>query len=187
LSNLVARVLLANVSGVPSAPHYSVNHGNLMTGVESALSAASLNTAIKMLRSMKDAEGSPLDLAPSVLLVCPELEQVARALLESSEVMRSGADNLPTGNTTKNIATLVVEPRLSDPGYSGSSATAWYLFSDPSNASQVTGFLQGRLVPVIETFGLDQDVDSLAYSARCYHDFGSSLADFRTSIKSTGA
>ena len=141
-----------------------------------------------MLRTQKDAEGNLLDLEPAVLLVCPELEQTALGLLNSTEVQRvATGDQQPTGNTHKDIALLSVEPRLSDVAFAGNSATAWYLFSNPSNAAVVVGFLDGQETPVIESFGLDHDVNKLAYSFRVYHDFGCALADHRAVIKSKGA
>ena len=50
----------------------------------------------------------------------------------------------------------------------------------------IVGFLDGRQTPVIETFGLDAQVNKLALSFRCYHDFGAALGDHRAALKSTG-
>ena len=183
LNGLVAKTLLANASSF-----FGTGHLNYFDGAATNLQASSLATAIKMLRQMKDAEGNLLDLQPSVLLVPPELEQTALALLHSSEVARvATGDQLPTGNTFKDIAQLAVEPRLSDSGYTGYSAVAWYLFSDAMNAAVVVGFLDGMQSPTLETFGLDHDINTLSYGFRVYHDFGVALADFRAAIKSKGA
>ncbi len=182
LNGLVATTFMDN------AAFFTSGRANAFDGAGSPLQASSLATAIKMLRLMKDAEGNLLDLQPSVLLVPPELEQTALALLNSTEVARvATGDNLPTGNTFKAIAKLVVEPRLSDSAYTGYSATAWYLFSDPMNAAVVVGFLDGMQSPTLESFGLDHDVNKLALSFRVYHDFGCALADFRAAIRSKGA
>ncbi len=183
LNSLVATTLLANASSF-----FGTAHLNYFEGAATNLQASSLATAIKMLRQMKDGEGNLLDLEPAVLLVPPELEQLALALLNSTEVARvATGDQLPTGNTFKDIAQLAVEPRMSDSAFTGYSAVAWYLFSNAMNASVVVGFLDGAEQPTLETFGLDADIDTLAYGFRVYHDFGCALADFRAAIRSKGA
>ncbi len=183
LSNLVGTTLLANANSF-----FGTGHANYFNGASPNLQASSLATAIQMLRQMKDAEGNLLDLQPSVLLVPPELEQVGLALLKSTEVARvATGDQLPTGNTFKDIAKIAVEPRLSDAGFTGYSLTHWYLFSDPMNASVIVGFLDGNEAPTLETFGLDSDINKLAFGFRVFHDFGCALADFRAAIRSKGS
>lgn len=183
LNSLVSTTLLANAGSF-----FSTGNANYFEGAATNLQASSLATAIKMLRQMKDAEGNLLDLQPAVLLVPPELEQTALALLNSTEVARvATGDQLPTGNTLKDFAKLAVEPRLSDTAFSGYSLTHWYLFSDAMNAAVVVGFLDGNQSPTLETFGLDHDINTLAFGFRVYFDFGCALADFRAAIRSKGA
>ena len=182
LNSLVSTKLLANAGSF-----FSTGNSNYFDGAATNLQASSLATAIKMLRQMKDGEGNLLDLQPAVLLVPPELEQIALALLHSSEVQRvATGDQQPTGNTFKDIAQLAVEPRLSDSAFSGYSAVAWYLFSNAMNAAVIVGFLDGNESPTLETFGLDHDVNTLAFSFRVYFDFGCALADHRAAIRSKG-
>lgn len=183
LNTLVATTLLANAGSF-----FGSGNANYFEGSLTNLSAVNLGNAIRMLRQQKDSEGNLLDLQPAVLLVSPENEQIARALIMSSEVSRDVTlDQAPTGNTMKDVAALAVEPRLSDSTFTGNSSTAWYLFSDAVNAAVVVGFLDGMQSPVLESFGLDHDVNKLAYSFRVYHDFGCALADPRAAIKSKGA
>ncbi len=183
LNSLVATTLLAN-----AGTFFGSAHSNYFDGAATNLQASSLATAIQKLRQMKDAEGNLLDLRPAVLLVPPELEQTGLALINSSEVARvSTGDNLPTGNVFKDVATLAVEPRLSDTSFSGYSLTHWYLFSNATNAAVIVGFLDGMESPTIESFGLDHDVNTLALSYRVYFDYGCALADFRAAIRSKGA
>lgn len=184
LNSLVATTILANAGSFFSASNTPPNY---FTGAATNLQSSSLTTAVQMLRKMEDAEGNLLDLEPAVLLAPPELETTARELLQSAEILRVSTDKLPTGNAHQNLAALVVEPRLSDSGYTGYSTTAWYLFSPPANASVVVGFLNGQENPTVESFGLDHDVNVLAMSFRCFHDFGVSLGDWRAVIKSKGA
>ncbi len=183
LNSLVATTLLANASSF-----FGSGNANYFSGASTNLQASSLATAIQMLRQMKDAEGNLLDLEPAVLLIPPELESVARALIQSTEVSRDATgDNLPTGNVYKDFAQLAVEPRLSDSAFTGYSAVAWYLFSNATNASVIVGFLDGMESPTLESFGLDHDVNVLAFSFRVYQDFGCALADHRAAIRSKGA
>ncbi len=185
LNGLVATKLLAN-----AGTFFGTGHANYFEGAATNLQASSLATAIKMLRQMKDAESNLLDLQPSVLLVPPELEQTAKALVTSATLQRyvaSGTDSAPMGNPLEKVAQVAVEPRLSDSAYTGYSSTAWYLFSDVMNAGLVVGFLDGIQSPALETFGLDADINKLAFGFRVYHDFGVALADFRAAIRSKGA
>ena len=184
LNSLVVTKLLAN-----AGTFFGTGNSNYFDGAATNLQASSLATAIKMLRQMTDAEGNLLDLAPSVLLVPPELEQTALGLINSSEVARQTATDgqLPTGNTFKDVAKVVVEPRLSTATFSGYSAVAWYLFSDPRNAAVIVGFLDGMQSPTLETFGLDHDINTLSFGFRVYHDYGCALADYRAAIRSKGA
>ena len=138
---------------------------------------------------MKDLAGNLLDLTPAVLLVPPELEHTAKALVTSATMQRyvaSGTDQAPMGNPFENVAQVVVEPRLSDSGFTGYSTIAWYLFSDVQNSAIAVGFLDGQEIPALESFGLDSDIDTLGMSFRVFHDFGCALADFRSSIMSKG-
>jgi hypothetical protein len=182
LNDLVATAILANAGSF-----WATANNNYFEGAGTALSATSLGDAVELLRKMKDAEGNLLDLEPAVLLVPADLEVTARGLLESIELLRTTTDGLPTGNIFRGLAQLAVDPRLGDSSFSGSSTTAWYLFSSPSNAAVVVAFLDGQQVPTLETFDFSHDKDRLAMAWRCYHDFGAALGDFRASIKSKGA
>ncbi|GIW82597.1 MAG: hypothetical protein KatS3mg105_4404 [Gemmatales bacterium] len=189
LNDLVAFKILENANSF-----WSNGNNNFLTGGGSALGSAGLSAAIQMLRDMTDAEGNYLDLEPRVLLVPSDLEETARALLNSDFVERSQApnDREPTGNVHRNIAELVVEPRLGNGVTFGDvtqvgSTTAWYLFSDPSNAAVIVAFLNGQQTPIIEPFGLRDDPDHLALQFRVYHDFGVALGDNRAAIKAAGA
>ena len=133
-------------------------------------------------------EGNDLDILPVTLMVPPELETVARQLLASEALARDGtADQQPTGNPHAGGLALQVEPRLSNPKFSGSSATAWYVFAGPADVPGVVGFLDGNQTPRTETFGFDAEPDTLAASYRVYHDFGFSLGDPVAAVKSAGA
>jgi hypothetical protein len=183
LSDLVYTTLLAN-----GGSFFHSNHGNLVSGGGTALSATSLGVAVQKLRIQKDPDGNNLDLAPFALVVPPELEVTARGLLQSAELSRiSSTDVLPTGNTFQNLAKLEIEPRLSNSAFTNYSTTAWYLFASAADLPMVVGYLDGRESPVVETFGFDSDINRLAMGWRVVHDFGTALGDYRAAQKSAGA
>lgn len=182
LSDLVYEVLLGNAGAF-----FSLANGNLITGVDTALSIDSLGKAITAMLTQRDDEGNDLDLRPATLLVPPELQPGAKAILES-EFIQQIAEQQPTGNSLRRAVTLEVEPRLNNATKFGATASAkhWYLFAAVSNVPMVVAFLQGRQTPVVEFFGLDQDVNRLAVSWRVYHDFGAALVDPRAAVRSKG-
>jgi hypothetical protein len=181
VSDLVYEVLLAN-----EGSFFSVGNGNYLSGADSALSIDGLANAIALMRTQRDAEGNDLDLRPATLLVTPELEPIARMLLESEYVQR--AEDVPTGNSLRRAVNLEVEPRLSNTAKFGSDASTkhWYLFTKPNAVPMIVAFLHGRQTPTVEYFGLDQDVNRLAVAWRVYHDFGSALCDPRAAVRSKG-
>ena len=181
ISDLVYEVLLANEGGF-----FSAGNGNYIEGADTALAIDSLSNMITLLRTQRDGEGNDLDLKPAVLLVGPELEATARAILES-EFIQADVDG-PTGNSLRKAVRLEVEPRLSNTTKFGSTASNkhWFLFASPSDAAQIVAFLNGKQSPTTEFFGLDQDVNRLAVSWRVYHDFGTSMCDPRAAVRSKG-
>ena len=186
LNNLVATTVLSNLDRA-SAAFWTTGNANYFEGAATNLQASSLATAIKKLRDMVDNEGNLLDLEPAALVVPSDLENTARGLIESAEIFRT-TNGLPTGNAMKNVASPAVEPRLGNSAFTGYSATGWYLFSASANSSViVVGFLDSQEAPSVETFGLDSDINSLAFGFRIVHDFGCALADQRTSARSKGA
>ena len=181
LSDLVYEVLLANAGGF-----FSAGNGNFFDGADSALSFDGLAKAILLLRSQRDDEDNDLDLKPATLLVTPELETTARALLNSEFIQR--AENVPTGNSLRQAVNLEVEPRLANTAKFGSAASTkhWYLFAAPSFAPMIVAFLNGQQTPTTEYFGLDATPERLAAAWRVYHDFGTALCDPRAAVRSKG-
>jgi len=180
LSDLVYKVLLANAGNF-----FSAGNRNYDAGASTELLFSSLSTGIAKMMSQRDAENRDLDIRPAVLLVPPELQQQAKELL-MSEFMQRATDK-PTGNALKNAVTLEVEPRLSNAArFTGTSAKAWYLFANPSDAAMIVAFLQGQQTPTVEFFGLDAEVHKLAVSWRVYFDYGAALSDFRAAYKAKG-
>jgi len=181
ISDLVYEVLLGNEGGF-----FSSANGNYLEGADSALNFDALAQAIEAMMLQRDAEGNDLDLRPATLLVPPELQTTAKALLDS-EYLQQIAERTPTGNSLRQAVRVEVEPRLSNATkFANAGSRHWYLFAEPSNAPLVAGFLNGRQQPTIEFFGLDQDVNKLAVSWRVHHDFGAALVDPRAAVRSKG-
>jgi hypothetical protein len=69
--------------------------------------------------------------------------------------------------------------------YTGNSAKAWYLMTDPNDLPLIeVAFLNGQEAPTIET--ADADFNVLGVQMRGYHDFGVALQDPRAAIKCKG-
>ena len=183
LNDLVYTVLLAN-----GGSFFAAGNANYFDGAATNLQASSLATANQMMRGQVDADGAVLDIAPKTLLVPPELEPTAKALLQSDfiQLTDSTAAGAPTGNIWKGALALEVEPRLSSASFTGYSALAWYLFASQMDAPMIVSFLNGAESPTVEFFGLDADPNTLGVSWRVYHDFGAALADPKAAVKSKG-
>ncbi|MCW5776433.1 MAG: Mu-like prophage major head subunit gpT family protein [Phycisphaeraceae bacterium] len=181
LSDLTYDTLLSNTGAF-----FAAGNGNYITGADTNLSPDSLGRAIAAMITQRDAEGNDLDLRPVVLVVPPELQTTARAVLESEFI--AAQTNLPTGNSLKNAVGLEVEPRLSNTKKYGNKASTkhWYLFAAPAASPLIVGFLNGQQTPTVEFFGLDQTVNKLAVSWRVYFDFGAALCDPRAAVRSKG-
>jgi hypothetical protein len=181
LSDLTYDTLLSNAGAF-----FAAGNGNYITGADTNLSPDSLGRAIAAMITQRDAEGNDLDLRPVVLVVPPELQTTARAVLESEFI--AAQTNLPTGNSLKNAVGLEVEPRLSNTKKYGNKASTkhWYLFAAPAASPLIVGFLNGQQTPTVEFFGLDQTVNKLAVSWRVYFDFGAALCDPRAAVRAKG-
>ncbi|MDZ4688219.1 MAG: Mu-like prophage major head subunit gpT family protein, partial [Planctomycetaceae bacterium] len=181
LSDLIWTTILAN-----GGSFYASGNGNYQEGAGTSLQVSSLQSLVALMRTQRDTTGNDLDIVPKTLVVPPELETTARALLNSELLGRD--DEQPTGNPLKSIATLEVESRISNSvKFTGYSTTAFYLFAAPQDAPVIVGFLDGAESPIVETFGLDHDVETLGMSFRCYHDFGTAFGDYRATARSKGA
>jgi len=181
VSDLIYQVLFANAGSF-----FGAGNGNYLSGATSALSIDSLGQAIQAMLTQRDAEGNDLDIRPATLLVAPENQLTAKAVLESEYI--TAPEDSPTGNSLKNAVKIEVEPRLSNLTKFGGAASGkeWFLFAASSAAPQIAAFLNGKTTPTVEFFGLDQTVNTLCVSWRVYHDFGSVLCDPRAAVMSVG-
>jgi len=182
--------LMANPTMVDGKPLFSSNHKNLLTGATSALSADSLKKAIKVFLDQTDADGQPVNVEPSILLVPTALKFLAVELTRGAALMMSGgAENTirPTLNVLadQNLQ-IVSSPYLSNAKYDGASDTAWYLFGKPGTVDTFEiGYLKGKRTPTVERGDLDFNVLGIWF--RVYFDVGIREQDHRGMVKSNGA
>lgn len=175
-----ANLILANAGSF-----FGSGNGNL-SEAGSELSATNLASAISSMGMRTDTEGRIVDVRPAFLLVPSQLEFLADQLLQSTELQRAvtSSDQQPSGNPLQNRLTRLTEPRLGAAGYSGSSATAWYLFAPSARGAAYVALLNGKKTPTIEQESAPFDVLGLRW--RCWFDFGFSLAEHVACHKSTG-
>jgi len=181
VSDLLYGLLLDNTGSF-----FGLGNSNFNDGADSVLGITSLSAAISAMRKVKDDKGRLIGLVPKIMLVPPELEEVALTIINSTEVMRDqSADMQGTANPWKGRLTLEVEPRLSDTDFNANaSATAWYIFAGPANPCLVVSYLNGNEMPTVETS--DAEFNTLGTQIRGYLDHGSAQADFRTGYMSAG-
>lgn len=111
------------------------NKGTKKLSIDSLAAAmASYGAARTAMRNMKDDEGRPLDVNPTILLVPPALEDIANALMT--------ADKLEDGkvNIYKGTAEVVVSGRIT-------SDTAWFLLDTTQAVLPI--IYQERKAPVL--------------------------------------
>ncbi len=182
--------LMANPAMGDGKPLFSAAHRNLLTGAASALSSDSLKKAIQLFLNQTDADGQPISVEPSVLLVPTALKFLAQELTQGPTlVMSGGAENVvrPSVNVLANEGlSIVSSPYLSNSKYEGASEAAWYLFGKPGTVDTFEiGYLKGRRTPTVERGDLDFNV--LGVWFRVYFDVGIREQDHRGMVKSNGA
>jgi len=110
-----------------SKAFFATDHSEGASGTHSnkgttALTAASLRTAITAMRKFKDDQGKPSHVKPTLLVVPPDLEFTARELLNSAYYPEEGTTtNKLATNVLKGIVNLLVTDYLTD-------SNNWYLF-----------------------------------------------------------
>lgn len=157
---------------------FHATNGNVVTGAGTALTAdgSALQTALTAFRGMRTSAADGRKLIggkPATILIPPELEIVARKLLNSSGIVATGDTDttMPDGNPFKGFAELVVCDWLSDSDLTDYSAAEWYLLRSPSIApAMIVAFLNGNQSPTVES--ASADFNTLGVQMRGYHDFG---------------
>ena len=180
IANYVYQHLTGNTVLNDGKALFHNDHGNLLSGVNSALSPDALSQATMKMRKQSDRDAiskAGLNISPKYLIVPAALEAYAKELVRSSS--KIGQDNPGIVNIHGGL-TIVVDARLDV-----ASQTAWYLACDYSDMGTIeVGFLNGRASPTVERndHWTRQKVEFVVY-----HDFGVAPVDYRGMVKGTGA
>ena len=166
-----------------NADFFKSDNGNVASGAP--LSVAGLTTALASFRGLKE-NGRLLGQAPAILLVPTELEVVANQLFADQQLLADGVASSKSvafaTNPHRGKYRPVVSPYLSEPTFTGYSATSWYLLSDPRfRAAIQIAFLNGVQAPHVET--AEAEFNKLGLQYRAYLDWGCALQDPKAGIK----
>ena len=169
-----------------NATFFAAGNNNYIDGATSALGIDGLTLAETAFMEQVDSDGKPIGVMPIVLLVPPALSAVATQLNKSMELRdTTSSTKYPVSNPHQGKFRTEVSRYLSNQQYTGHSAKAWYLLSDPNDLAVIeVAFLNGQESPVIET--AEADFNVLGVRMRGYHDFGVNLQDPRGGLKSKG-
>lgn len=198
-----AASLLFDASG-PKATFFAAGNSNLITG-NPALSITSLQAAITLLMTMKDADGEPIMVDAMTLLVPPQLVVTARNIVNATEIRlnTAGGDTnqqLVGPSWAKDLVQVACNLYIPSIASTANGATSWALMSDPKSGRPAAemGFLRGHEAPevfmkapnAIRVSGGGQvpedfDTDSIQYKVR--HVLGGGLMDPKAGVASNGS
>jgi len=165
---------------------FASGNNNYAEGADTAIGIDGLTAAELLFLNQTDPDGHPLAAMPVILLVPNALLVKGSQLMNSTELR----------DTTANTKALVSNPHagkfrvvrssyLSNATYTGASAKAWYLLSDPNDMPVIeAAFLNGQERPTVES--ADADFNMLGIQMRGYHDFGVALQEPRGGVKMKG-
>ncbi|BCX79280.1 S49 family peptidase [Campylobacter sp. 19-13652] len=150
------------------------NHKNVIDGAKSALSKEALSSARIAMSRQKDEWGEDISIHPKLLIVPPELVDVATELMVSSATLEANK-NSGVKNIYQGAYSIITDPALSEP-------EAWYLFAKEQIC---LGYLRqnGGAKPIIELKDKSL-VDGLVYEGVL--DFVVYAANYQGVLKSKG-
>ena len=169
-----------------NASFFAAGNNNYLTGTDTVLGIDGLSKAEKAFMDQVDADGKPLGIMPTVLLVPTALSAIATMLNKSLEIRDTTASTkYPVANPHQGKFRAEVSRYLSNSSYTGNSEKAWYLLADANDLPVIeVAFLHGQESPTIET--AEADFNVLGIQMRGYHDFGVALQDPRGGVKAKG-
>ncbi|MGA1045941.1 MAG: hypothetical protein ACO3ZY_12180, partial [Phycisphaerales bacterium] len=149
---------------------FSSGNNNLATS--NAFSIDGLTTAEQRFLDQVDADGAPLALMPSVLLVPTALYARAAQVMASTELRDTTASTkYPVANPHAGKFVVVTSPYLSNSTLTGNSSTSWYLLANPAELATIeVAFLNGLETPTVEQ--AEADFNVLGVQMRGFFDFG---------------
>lgn len=186
INALVWSVVTANANLQDGQPLFSAATGNRKKnniGTTGVISETTLGEGRQIMRTQvgvntKQGNASPaiLNLSPRYLVVPAAKETTAMKYVSSEYLPESNVFQVV--NQFKNLIP-VVEPLLD-----ANSATAWYLFADPSTIDTVEcTFLQGHETPVTDSW---MDPETSAQKYRITQTAAAKAIDFRGCFKNAG-
>ncbi|WP_457093677.1 head maturation protease, ClpP-related [Microvirga sp. P5_D2] len=151
-------------------PLFHASRGNI--GAAAALSVESLGEARAAMRLTKGIDGvSTLNLVPAYLVVGPELETQAEALL--AQINAATVDDV---NPFSGKLELLVEPRITD--------RSWRVFASTTSSPVLAiAYLEGQEGPQLET---KSGWEVLGMEFRAVLDFGAGLLGWRGAYLNPG-
>ena len=169
-----------------NAAFFTAGNKNYLTGAATALGIDGLTAAEVAFMDQVDGDGKPIGIMPAIALVPTALSAIGSQLYKSLELRDTTANaKFPIANPHQGKFRVEVSRYLANAVYTGNSAKAWYLLSEPSDLPVIeVAFLNGQEAPTIET--AEADFNVLGVQMRGYHDFGVALQDFRGGVKSKG-
>ncbi len=171
-ADILVDLLTSNPALSDGTAVFGAARGNL-AGAGADPSVTTLDAARKAMRGFKGLDGKTLiNVMPKYLLVGPELETQAEALLASIYAATIG-----DVNPFASKLSLLVEPRITD--------DRWFIFADPARlAAMQFGYLssaQGVQIQRTEAW------DTLGLKFRAFLDFGAGWLDWRGAYQNPGA
>jgi len=165
---------------------FTAGNKNYQTGADTALTIEGLSKAEVAFMDQVDSDSKPIGIMPSLLLVPTALSAIGTQLYKSVELRDNTANaKFPIANPHQGKFRVEVSRYLANSTYTGNSAKAWYLLSEPTDLPVIeVAFLNGQESPTIET--ADADFNVLGVQMRGYHDFGVALQDARGGVKMKG-
>lgn len=152
---------------------FHADHGNLGSGATGAdMTIDSLGVGRAAIRKQKDADKQLLNIAPSRVLVGPELETKAEQLISPLQPQQAGNVNPFAGRLAPTVDGTI-------------EGKAWELYADPNDVPTfVYGYLADAPGPRVlseESF----NVDGMAW--RVTEDFYAGAVDYRGAYRNNGA
>jgi hypothetical protein len=165
---------------------FTAGNKNYVAGADTAMSIDGLTKVAVAFMDQVDADGKPIGIMPSIVLVPTALSAIGTQLYKSMELRdTTSSTKYPVANPHQGKYRVEVSRYLANTHYTGNSAKAWYLLADPSDLPVIeVAFLNGQESPTIET--ADADFSVLGIQLRGYHDVGCALQDPRGGVKARG-
>lgn len=151
--------------------------GNKNLGTPGTVSTTTVAEMRKLLRKLKDVNGTSLNFQLKYLLLPTMYEQAALELLHSTA--NPSGSNSGVANIYRNSFEVIIDAALDD-----NDEYAWY---GAAAKDQIDGveidYLNGKAEPTIES---QYEFNKLARSYRMYMDFGVKAIDYRGFVKNAG-